>query len=109
MKRLDRLQSPGLALLALLLSPDDRLPVRREDEPCAGIGDLDAIAAGLPYIKKESLLDRMLVRPGLYMDAVLEEDVGGAEDLFPAVERIGDMVEAARLAVMIARVGEVIA
>src|SRR5580704_15045623 len=29
---LDRLQPPGLALLALLLGPDDRLPVGCEDE-----------------------------------------------------------------------------
>src|SRR6185436_16801590 len=31
MERLDCLQPPGLALLALLLGPDDRLPIGRED------------------------------------------------------------------------------
>src|SRR3954466_10436962 len=45
MKRLDRLQPPGLAFLALFLRPDDRLPVGREDEAGAGVGDLDAVAA----------------------------------------------------------------
>ena len=45
-KRLDRLQSPGLAFLALFLGPDDRLPVRREDKARAGVGDFDAVAAG---------------------------------------------------------------
>src|ERR1700753_1789118 len=57
-KRLDRLQAPGLALLALLLGPDDRLPVGRQDQPRAGVGDLDAVAAGLVDIEEESLVDR---------------------------------------------------
>ena len=56
------LQPPRLVLLALLLGPNDRLPVRREDEARAGIGDLDAVAAGLPNIEEEGLLDRVLVR-----------------------------------------------
>src|SRR3954468_23182044 len=60
-ERLDRLQPPGLALLALFLGPDDRLPVGRENEAGAGVGDLDAVAAGLPDIQEEGLLDRVLV------------------------------------------------
>src|SRR3954451_2585932 len=44
---LDGLQPPGLALLALLLGPDNRLPVRCQDEAGSGVGDLDAVAAGL--------------------------------------------------------------
>src|SRR5271156_2222108 len=64
---LDRFQAPGLALLALLLGPDDRLPVRREDEARAGVGDLDPVAAGLVDIEEEGLLDRVLVRTGLDM------------------------------------------
>src|SRR6185295_4554113 len=56
MKRLDRLQPPRLALLALLLGPHDRLPVRREDETGAGVGDLDAVAAGFIDVEEEGLL-----------------------------------------------------
>src|SRR5215207_841084 len=102
MERLDRLQPPCLALLALFLGPDDRLPVGREDEAGAGVGDFDAVAAGLIDIEKESLLDRVLVRAGLDVDAVFEEDIGGAQNFLAAVERVGDVVETARLAVMIA-------
>src|SRR3954451_22939143 len=36
-ERLDGLQAPSLALLALLFGPGDRLPIRRQDEPGAGI------------------------------------------------------------------------
>src|SRR5262245_28208625 len=108
-ERLDCLQPPGLALLALLLGPDDRLPVGREDEASAGVGDFDAVTAGLPDIEEEGLLDRVLVRAGLDVDAVFEEDVGGAQNLLAAVERVGDVVEAAGLAVMIARVGKIVA
>src|ERR1700712_750242 len=48
----DGLEAPGLALLAFRLAPHDRLPVRRQDQPRAGIGDLDAVAAGLVDIKE---------------------------------------------------------
>src|ERR1700682_5441972 len=102
MKRLDRLQSPRLALLALFLGPHDRLPVRREDKTGAGVGDFDAVAAGLVDIEEERLLDGVLVRAGLDIDAVLQEDIGGAQDLLAAVERIGDVMEAARRIGMIA-------
>src|SRR5215813_1500970 len=78
---LDGLQSPRLALLALIFGPDDGLPVGRQDEPRAGICYLDAVAAGLPDIEEEGLLDRVLVRTGLDMHTVLEEDVGSAQDL----------------------------
>src|SRR4051794_17939266 len=61
-ERLDGLQPPGLALLALFLGPDDRLPVRREDEAGAGVGDFDAVAPGLVDVEEEGLLDRVLVR-----------------------------------------------
>src|SRR6266852_1498767 len=80
-ERLDRLQSPGLSLLALFLGPHDRLPIRRQDQAGAGIGDFDAVAAGLVDIEEEGLLDRVLVRAGLDVDAVLQEDVGGAQNL----------------------------
>src|SRR5437867_4505508 len=52
---LDRLQSPGLPLLAFGLRPDDRRPVRREHEPGAGAVDLDAIAARFVDVQKECL------------------------------------------------------
>src|SRR6185369_13472214 len=75
-ERLDRLQAPGLALLAFLLGPHDRLPVGRKDEACTGIGDFDAVAAGLVDIEEEGLLDRVLVRAGLDVHPVLQEDIG---------------------------------
>src|ERR1700733_13331529 len=93
---LDGFQPPGLSFLALLLRPDDRLPVRRQNQPCAGIGDLDPVAAGLIHIEEESLLDRMLVRAGLDVDAVLEKDIRGPQNVLAAVERISEMVETAR-------------
>src|ERR1700730_15551145 len=96
MERLDRFKPPPLALLAFLLGPHDRLPVRRQDEPGAGVGDLDAVAAGLVDVEEERLLDRMLVRAGLDIDPVLQEDIGGAQDLLAAVKRIGDVMEAPR-------------
>jgi hypothetical protein len=43
MKRLDRLEPPCLPLLSLLLGPYDRLPVGRQDEPGAGVGDFDPL------------------------------------------------------------------
>src|SRR3954453_5877111 len=95
MKTLDRLQAPRLALLALFLGPNDRLPIRSQHQARAGVGDLDPVAAGLVNIEEEGLLDRVLVRPGLDEDAVLQEDVGRPQDVLAAVERVGDMVEAA--------------
>src|ERR1043166_10122409 len=89
-KRLDRLQSPRLALLALFLGPHDRLPVRREDQAGAGVGDFDAVAAGLPDVEEEGLLDGVLVRAGLDEDAVFEKNIGSAQDVLAAVERVGD-------------------
>ena len=95
---LDRLQPPGLALLAVGLGPDHRLPVGREDQPGAGIGQFDPVARRLPDIEEERALDRVLVRAGLDMDAVLQEDVGGAQDVLALVGGIGDMVQPAMAA-----------
>src|SRR5258708_16504643 len=50
-KRLDRLKPPGLALLALLLRPDDGFPVRRQDQARAGIADFSPFAPGLVAIE----------------------------------------------------------
>src|SRR5229473_1890331 len=89
-ERLDGLKPPRLALLALLLGPHDRLPVRRQDETGAGVGDLDPVAAGLVDVEEKCLLDRMLVRAGLDEDAVLQKDIGRAQNVLATVERVGD-------------------
>ncbi len=81
---LDRLQPPGLALLALGFRPHDRLPVGRQHQPRAGIGDLDAVAAGFVDVEEEGLLDRVLVRAGFDVHAVLEEDVGRTQHVLAA-------------------------
>jgi hypothetical protein len=106
---LDGLQAPGLALLALGLRPGDRLPVGIEDEPRAGIGDLDAVAGRLVDIEEEGLLDGVLVRAGLDEDPVLQEDVGRAQDVVAMVGRVGDVVEAALGARMVLGAGHVVA
>src|SRR3569833_1368901 len=107
-ERLDRLQSPGLALLAFFLGPGDRLPVGRQYQFRAGIRHFDAVAAGRVDGEEERLLYRVHVRAGLDEDAVLEEDVGGEQDLLARVERVGDVMEAAGHAGVIARIGEVV-
>src|SRR3954454_25034144 len=109
MEAFDRLQAPSLALLALLLRPRDRLPVRRQHQTRAGVRHLNAVASGLVDVQEEGLLDRVLMRPGLDEDAVLQEDIRGAQDVLAAVERIGDVVEAALYTMRFARVGEVVA
>ena len=81
---LDRLETPRLALLSLGFGPHDGLPVRREDQARAGVGDLDAVAAGFVDVQKERLLDRVLVGAGLDVDAVLEKDVGRPQHVFAA-------------------------
>src|ERR1700690_4060081 len=74
MKRIDRLQPPRLAFVAPLLGPHDRLPVRRQNETGAGIGNLHPIAAGLVDVEEKCLLDGVLVRTGFDVDAVLQKD-----------------------------------
>ena len=44
MKRLNRLESPGLALLALLFGPANGFPIGRQNQSSAGIGNLTVIA-----------------------------------------------------------------
>src|SRR5271167_245626 len=107
-KTFDRLQAPSLALLALGFGPDDRLPVRRQDEPGAGVGDFHAIAAGFVDVEKERLLDRVLVRPGLDEDPVFEKNVCRAQNFLAAVEREGHVMEAAPHPVRLQRIGEVV-
>jgi hypothetical protein len=107
-KVLDGLEAPGLAFLALGLGPHDGLPIGRQHQAGAGVGDLDAVAAGLVDVEEEGLLDGVLVRALLDGHAGLEEDVGGAQDLLARVERVGDVVEAALGAVVVEGEGEVV-
>src|SRR5579872_1134324 len=109
MKALDRLEAPGLSLFALGFAPADRLPIRRQDQPRAGIGDLDAVAARLIDIEEECLLHRMFMRAGLDEDSGFEENVGGAQHVLAAVEGEGDVMEAAADAMRFERIGEIVA
>ena len=59
---LDGLQAPGLTLGALGLGPGDDLPVGGEQQAGPGVAQLDAVAARLPDVQEERLLDRVLVR-----------------------------------------------
>src|ERR1700748_3027220 len=83
-KGLDGLQAPALALLALFLGPHDRLPVRRQNQPRARIGDFDPVAAGFVDVEEERLLDGVFVWAGLDIDAVLQKNIGRAQDLLAA-------------------------
>jgi hypothetical protein len=55
MKRPD-LFSPSMAVLALFLGPQNRLPVGLENEAGAGVSDLDAVAARLIDVKEKVCL-----------------------------------------------------
>ena len=74
-----------------------------------GIGHLDPVPAGLEHVEEEGLLHGMLVRPGFDRHTGFEEDVGRAQDLLAAIEREGDVVEAAGDAVGFLGEGEVVA
>ena len=95
---LDRLEAPGLPFPAIGLGPADRRPVGRKHQPCTRIGKLYAVAGRFPDIEEEGSLDRVLVRPGFDMHAVLQEEVGGTQDVLALVRRVGQMMEAARSA-----------
>ncbi len=49
------------------------------------------------------------MRPGLDVDAVLQEDIGRPQDVLTAIERVGDVMEATFDAMRFARVGQVVA
>ena len=93
-KALDRLEAPRLSLFPFGFGPDDRLPVRRQDQASAGIGDLDAVAAGLVDVKEERLLDGVLVRAGLDVDAVFQENVGGSQNVLARINGVGHVMKA---------------
>ncbi len=105
---LDGLQPPGLAFFAFFLGPGNRFPIRRQNEPRAGIGDFDTIAARLIDIEEEGLLHRMFMRAGFDEHAIFEENVGGEQHFLPAIERVGDMVETSARTGVVARVGEIV-
>src|SRR5262249_22721449 len=101
------LHAPSLPFRALRLRPDHRLVVGRVDQVAAR-GDLDPVAAGLPRVEEERLLDRVLVRARLHHDPVLEEDVGRAEDVLALVDEKCDVMQATTAARRIARVRHVV-
>src|SRR5271165_2566619 len=109
MEAFDRFQTPGLALPAFCLRPANGLPVRCQDQSCAGIGDLDAMPTGFEDVEKERLLDCVLVWPRLDGDAGFQENVSGTQDVLAAVQRVGDVVEAPFHAVCFLGVSEVVA
>ena len=47
---LDGLKPPGLALPSLRLGPHDGLPVRRQDQSRAGIGELNSVSGRFPHV-----------------------------------------------------------
>src|ERR1700687_5184479 len=108
MKRLDCLESPGLPLLSLFFRPDNRFPIRCKDQARARVGDFHAVAPGFVDIQEKSLLDGMFVWAGFDEDSVLKKNIGGAQNVFAAIDGVGDVVEAAARSRMIARVSEIV-
>src|SRR6478735_4338849 len=85
MERLDGFHAPGLPFAALLLAPLDHGRVRVKQQAGAGVGQFDPVAAGLPDIQEERLVDGVLVRTGLDVDAVFKEDVRGLQDVLAGI------------------------
>ena len=81
--------------------------VRVVDEVAAG-RDLDAVAAGLDAVEEEALRDRVLGRRGLDVDAVVEEEVRGAQALLARVDPEREVVQAAVGAVGVLRVDQLV-
>ncbi len=48
------------------------------------------------------------MRAGLYIDAVLQKNIGSAQHIFTCVEREGDVVQTSLGSGMVARVGEIV-
>ena len=102
MKRLHCLQAPRLPFRAVGFRPDDRLPIRIEDQ-IAAARQFHSISARLIKIQKECLSDVVLVRPGFNGHARFDQKIGGAKDFFPAVGKVGKVMKAAPSAAMIPR------
>ena len=92
-ERRDRGEPPGLPLRAFGLRPADRAPVRREDQPRAGVAQLDPVPARLVDVEEERLLDGVLVRPGLDEHPAVQADVRGAQDVLAGVGGERDVVQ----------------
>ena len=87
----------------------DRLPIRREDQPRARVGDFHPISARFVNIEEKRLLDGVLVRAGLDIDSRFEKDIGGAQDILAAIDRVGQMMKTALRAGVVGGVGEIVA
>ena len=105
-ERFGGLQAPGLALPALGFAPTDGFPIRRQDQPRARVGYFYAITARFIDVQEKGLLDGVLVRPGFDIHAVFQENVGGAQHVLTAIDGVGNVMEAALGASMIARVSK---
>src|SRR3954468_7278360 len=105
---LDRLEAPSLALAPFFLGPHNPLPVGRENEPRTCIGKLDPIAGRLPDVKKERLLDGVLVRAGFDVNAVFQENISGLQNMLALIHRVSDVMKSSVAVCEIACVGHVI-
>ena len=75
--------------------PADRLPV---GIGIVGAGErLEAIARRVPGIDRAATGDAVAGRADVDRDMVHAHDIAGAQDLFPALDAVGDMVQLARL------------
>ena len=108
-ERFDGFESPGLSFFTFFFRPHDGLPVGGQDQAGAGVGDFHAVAAGLVDVEEKCLLHGVLVRAGFDEDAVFQENVGGAQNILAGIDGVGDVVEAAARAGMVAGVGEIVA
>src|SRR5699024_7613220 len=97
MKRWHCLHSPSLTLGAFRVGPVDHWLVRIQNQPCPGVGELDAVAARLPNVVEEGLVDRMVLGTISGVAALFEKVVCSFESVFACVRGEGQMVEAAAL------------
>ena len=108
MKRLDGFQPPGLAFFSLRLCPDNCLPVWGQNQTRAGVRQLYAVASRLPDIEEEGTLNRMLMRACLNVNAIFQEDVSRAQNLFPRVGGPGHMMQASVTAAVLFGAGQIV-
>src|ERR1700730_6887835 len=108
MKRLNGFEAPRLALLAFLPRPGDRFPVRSQDQARTCVRDFHPIATRFVDIEEKGLLDGVFVRARFDVDTVLQENIGGTENVLTAVDDVGEVMEAAVRPGVVERVGEVV-
>src|SRR5699024_650027 len=75
----------------------DHWLVRIQNQPCPGVGELDAVTARLPNVEEEGLVDRMFIGTIFDVDALFVKVVCSFENVFACVRGEGQMVEAAAL------------